>query len=186
MDSIQKKVDRLFGELPTPHGRQCQNPITGGWFLGGIDPIEDQKQLARQALLARRWCAKTAPPDLPPLPLHTDDIFNMKIGWGLLHLYGFYARSIACQRYIVRGHPTFDEFARGMLAAPFAPDFFKENEELRKRFPPRPLPGLAPGNIWLPPKEYAERMASYRYTQARLAREAAARAAVDRNLAAAA
>jgi hypothetical protein len=185
MGSIKKKIERLFGQLPTEFGTQCQNPITGGWFLAGIDPIEEQKRLARRALLARRWCANNGPADLPPLPVHVEDIYDMKFGWGLLHLFGFYARSIACQNYVVRAHPTFYEFARGMLASPFAPDFFKENEQLVQRFPPRPLAGLGPSNIWLPPDEYERVMASYRYTQAGLAREAA-RAAVERDLAAAA
>jgi hypothetical protein len=174
MNSIDKEIDRLFGELPTAYGAQCVNPVTGAGFLWGIDSIAVQKRLARRALLARQWCSDNGPPDLPPLPVHTDDIFDIKFGWGVLHLFGFYAQSIACRNYVVRGHPTFDQFARGMLASPFAPDFFKENEQLLRRFPPRPLAGLAPGNIWLPPAEYAEQMASHLRSQARLAREAAA------------
>jgi hypothetical protein len=100
----------------------------------------------------------------------------MKRGQGLLHLFAYYAQSIAGRGWVVGGHPHFDEYARGMLTSPFAPDFFKLNEELTKRFPPRPVAGLGPGCMWLPPQEHAEQMASYRYTQARLAREAAVEA----------
>jgi hypothetical protein len=178
MSSIKKTIDRLFGELPTPYGELCQNPITGGWFLGGIDPIAEQRRLARRALLARRWCAKNDPPGLPPRPLDGVGIQDMKRGQGLLHLFAYYAQSIAARGWVVGGHPHFDEYARGMLTSPFAPHFFKENEELLKRFPPRPLAGLGPGCTWLPPQEHAERMAIYHRSRAR-------EAAVERRLSAA-
>jgi hypothetical protein len=91
----------------------------------------------------------------------------MKSGQGLLHLFGYYAQSIAGRRWVVDGHPHFDEYARGMLASAYAPDFFRQNEDLLKRFPPRPLAGLGPGCMWLPPQEHAEQMASYHRSRAR-------------------
>jgi hypothetical protein len=173
MDSIKKEVDRLFRELPTTYGAQCRNPVTGGGFLRGIDPITVQKRMARQALRARQWCAENDPPDLPPLPIHAWDIDDMQVGQGLLHLFGYYARSLASRGWVLKGHPSFEEYACGMLASPHGADFFKRNKELMKRFPPRPLAGLDVGNYWRPPED-AE-MASHRRS---VAREAAARAAV--------
>jgi len=37
------------------------------------------------------------------------------------------------------------------MASEHAPDFVKKDELLRKRYPPRHLPGLNAGNCWEPP-----------------------------------
>jgi hypothetical protein len=153
MNSIKKEVDRLFSNLRGTHRAQCQNPVTGGWFLWGIDPIAVQKRKARRALAARRWCAENDPPDLPPLPIRGSEIFDMQVGQGLLHLFAYYARSLADRDWVVEGHPSFDEYARGMLASPHGADFFKRNKELMERFPPRPLAGLGVDNVWRPPED---------------------------------
>jgi arylsulfatase A-like enzyme len=43
----------------------------------------------------------------------------------------------------------------------------EEDENLKKRFPPRPLEGMTPSAFWAPPEEYAELMASYRRAELR-------------------
>jgi hypothetical protein len=53
------------------------------------------------------------------------------------------------------------------MASDYAPDFIKNDEELRKRFPPRALNGLGPALVWEPPALHAETMASYRRSRAR-------------------
>jgi hypothetical protein len=37
------------------------------------------------------------------------------------------------------------------MASEYAPDFIKKDEELQRRFPPRPLAGLGPALVWEPP-----------------------------------
>jgi hypothetical protein len=146
MIDIKSYVDQLFRQLPIGY---CLNPITGESFMNGDDPSGPHKKRACRALEAREWAKQNAPPDLPPLPLGRD-IQNIKHGWGLLHLYGYFARSIAGMDYVVTGHPPFDIFARGVLASPFCHPTMRENEELIKRFPPRYLAGIGRGLNWRP------------------------------------
>jgi hypothetical protein len=50
--------------------------------------------------------------------------------------------------YDTAGHPRFEEYARGVMASPLAPDFVRNDPELLKRYPPTPLAGLGAGLIW--------------------------------------
>ena len=74
---------------------------------------------------------------------------------GAQHILAWYARSLDNRKYDVLEHPTFDDYARGVMASDYALDFITKNEELRRRFPPRPLKGLGPGLAWKPPKRHA-------------------------------
>jgi hypothetical protein len=89
--AVHREVERLFIENPPHHGQQCQNPVTGGWYIGGLDPIEPQKEQARRALFAREWFSKHGPADAPPLPLTYCAREALKIG-GLPHIVAWYAR----------------------------------------------------------------------------------------------
>ena len=75
-------------------------------------------------------------------------------------------RSRNC-KYDVLKHPSFHDYACGTMASEFQGlDSMKKNPELLKRFPPRHLDGLGPGLYWLPPKQHAEEMESYRRSKA--------------------
>ena len=50
---IGREVERLFGEISAQRGDLCENPVTGGEFVYGFDPIGLQKKIAYHALLAR-------------------------------------------------------------------------------------------------------------------------------------
>ena len=102
----------------------------------------------RPALAARRWFAKNGPPDLQPLPLGYDERERLK-GGGPHHILAWYARSLDGLDYDCRLHPSFDDYARGVMASKFCPYFIKEDEELQKRFPPRPLEGLNNAMVWV-------------------------------------
>jgi hypothetical protein len=149
--NYEVEVDRLFREADLERGSVCENPVTGSKFVPGIDRIKPQKERARRALEARDWFAHHGPPDAPPLPLSYGDREDLKRG-GLPHLVAWFARSLAARVYNYREHPLFDDYAAGVLASPDAPDFITKNEELRRRFPPRPLEGLDGGMYWDPPK----------------------------------
>jgi hypothetical protein len=159
---IEELVDRLFSEIKAKHGECCDNPVTGGGFAWGIDPIATQKKEAVAALGAREWFAVNGPQDAPPLPLSDGDVDHYRNARGLKGVVGFYARSLSRQEYDVRMHPSFDDFACGLMAINTGLWSMEKDAQLRMRFPPCSLAGMTPGAFWSPPREYEEIMASYR------------------------
>ena len=170
---IKREVDRLFAKLNAKRGECCINPITSGGFVWGIDPIATQKKAAIAALLAREWFAVNGPPDAPLLPLNVDDRDHFRGSGGLGALVGFYARSLSRQgygrqRYDVCNHPSFDDFACGLMALATERGLWslEQDETLIRRFPPRPLVGMTPSAYWDPHEEYSESGARSRVTAA--------------------
>jgi hypothetical protein len=160
---IEREVDRLFGEMGAARGDYCVNPVTGGHFIWGDDPVAPQKKEAVAALRAQESFAVNGPPDAPLLPLSDNEIERCRKARGLAGLVGFYARSLSRQgygrqSYDVCNHPSFDDFARGLMASDTGSWGIEKDEYLKKRFPPRSLKGMTPGCYWAPPKEYAETM----------------------------
>jgi len=131
----------------------------------------------RRARFARKWFADNGPADIQPLPLGYAEREALK-GGGAAHILAWYARSLAGRKYDVLEHPSFDDYACGVTASEYAPDFIKK-EHLLKRFPPRPLDGLGPGLCWQPPKEHARTMESLRRCREREDRIRAVIAARD-------
>jgi hypothetical protein len=153
---VERQVDRLFSKIKASHGECCINPITAGGFVKGLDPIATQKKDAIVALLAREWFAVNGPPDAPLLPLNVHDRDRFRGSGGLTALVGFYARSLSRQRYDVCNHPSFDDFACGLMAIATERGLWQlENDEtLIRRFPPRSLVGMTRSAFWAPPEEY--------------------------------
>jgi len=115
-----------------------------------------------EALVARKWFAENGPSDLQPLPLGYNEREDLKHG-GADHILAWYARSLDCRDYDVRKHPSFEDYACGVMASEFCPYFLKAEDktgELQRRFPPRHLYGLGPGLVWEPPEQHEETMAS--------------------------
>jgi hypothetical protein len=111
-----------------------------------------QRQFERQALAAREWFKQHGPPDAPVFPIGYAEREELKMG-GLPHIVAWYARSLAARKYNLEEHPSFDEYASGVMASEkHAPGFIRDNEEMRRRFPPRPLAWLESGLYWCPPK----------------------------------
>jgi hypothetical protein len=165
---LDRRVDDLFAKSAARYEQQCENPVTGGHYVGGLDPIEPQKRMARLALIARECFAVNGPPDAPPLPLSYDEREDLKIG-GLATIVALYARSWEGRDYD-QDHPTFFDYACGVMASDhMGYPGIKEDAQLRKRFPPCQLTGLGPGLCWEPPKLHAQTMASYRRSLARAA-----------------
>jgi hypothetical protein len=162
---LENKVDQLFAALNAQHGDCCRNPVTGEDFVWGIDPIGPQKTEAVRALRAREWFAVNGPTNAPPLPLSDEEIDDYRRARGLAALVGFYARSLSREgygrrSYDVSNHPSFDDFARGLMAINTGLWGIEKDQNLKMQFPPRALAGMTPGAYWVPPKE--ETMASYR------------------------
>jgi hypothetical protein len=143
-----REVERLFGEISAKRGDLCTNPVTGGDFVYGSDPIQLQKKMAQHALRAREDFARNGPADARRLPLKHWECERVRwSGRPLDYITGQYARSVV-PLYNVKGHPSFDDYARGVLwehdtvpesALPFTPE---QLAEMRRRFPPRKLEGL--------------------------------------------
>jgi hypothetical protein len=121
------------------------------------------------ALRAQERFAINGPSDAPPLPLSQDEVEDYRNARGLKGMVGFFARSLERQRYDDQKHPSFYDFACGLMATDTGAWRMEEDEELKKRFAPRPLPGMTPGAFWAPPNEFAKIMACYNRSSARAA-----------------
>jgi hypothetical protein len=97
----------------------------------------------------REQFAAMAPLDAPPLPLSYHEREALKAG-GLPHIVAWFARSIDAFKYDFGIHPTFDAYAHGVLASPYAPYFITQDTTLQQRFPGRQLKGLGRGLYWDP------------------------------------
>ena len=84
----------------------------------------------RRARTARKWFADNGPPDLQPLPLGYDERERLKHG-GADHILAWYARSLDGENYDVVRHPPFEDYACGVMASEFAPDFIKKDEQCK-------------------------------------------------------
>ena len=146
----RRLVDSLFYANAARHGEICEWPVIGGHYVSGFDPIERMKETAVRALLARERFALHGPPDAPLLPISHNEREDLKVG-GLKHLMAWFARSLEGLDWKFCEHPSFDDYARGVMASDHAPDFIKKDKELQRRFPPRPLSGLGSGLYWEPP-----------------------------------
>jgi hypothetical protein len=146
---IGREVERLFSETPPTHGSRYENPVTGGHFVYGIEPIEPQKELAFRALLAREWFALNGPADAPQLPITYEEREHLKwrTGRPLDYVVAQFARSLGTH-YDVTEHPSFSEFVSGLLwdhsnGGSGLPLSAEGLAELKRRFPPRQLEGLS-------------------------------------------
>jgi hypothetical protein len=172
LNKIPLQVDCLFKDAPPLRGQLCQNPVTGGFYVGFEDPIAPQKRMACRALLAREWFASYGPQDAQPLPITDEEIEDRKYAWcgdwrSLDHIVSCFAYSLRANDYDLNWHPSFADFACGVIASEHAPDFVKKDEVLRKRYPPCPLPGLNRWNCWHPPEQHTRTMTRYRRSVAR-------------------
>src|SRR6476659_34629 len=98
---LERLVDQLFTEIGAKLGDNCRNPVIGGGFVWGIDPITPQKKAAVLALRAQEWFAVNGPKDAPLLPLSHNDVEDYRRASGLTVLVGLYARSLSILDYDV-------------------------------------------------------------------------------------
>jgi hypothetical protein len=156
---VAHDVERLFSEISAKRGDLCTNPVTGGEFVYGRDPIEKQKEAACKRLLVREYLALNGPPDAPLIPTDDYERNRAKYAAGLL---GFitaqYIWSLENQRDLAV-HPPFADFASRLLwqhenvggctELPFTP---QQLAEMKRRYPPRKLEGLEGFDWHAPPR----------------------------------
>jgi hypothetical protein len=118
-------------------------------IISGVDFFQSPR--SPRAKRAREWFAKNGPPDLQPLPLGYAEREHIK-DFMARHILAWYARSLADLNYDFAKHPTFYDYACGVMASPVTHALIRDNPELQRRFPPRPLPGLDPHLYWKPLK----------------------------------
>ena len=128
------------------------NPVAGWADFAECSGPGELIEAAIRAVLARRWYAVNSPqdPDLQPLPLGYLEMKDAKLQSEAGRILAWYSRSLAHIYYDIQQHPSFYEYACGILADEKVGSQLLE--ELRDRFPPRLLPGLdeCTGN-WDPP-----------------------------------
>lgn len=144
---IRSQVSRMFSEIGGSLGQTVENPVTGSSWVKGVDAEEPQKEDAYRALIARKRFADEGPPDAPPLPLTRGEREFQKKG-GLSHIEAWYAESLMRTGYDLDTHPSFDDYARGVMASPHAPDLIKRDLNLKRRFSSKPLDGLNHALVW--------------------------------------
>ena len=118
-----------------------------------------------------KWFAIYGPADAQPLPFWGDDKRPGLLGY----IVKLYARSLEDRDYDINEHPPFADYVSGVLweaervdgIIGTIPSYPAELSELKKRFPPRELPGMGSGFSWLPPKEYEEYRRNVERTRAR-------------------
>ena len=119
-------------------------------LISAVDLNSKRNPRGLLAQAARKWFEINGPPDARLLPLGYAEREALKHG-GIDHIVAWYARSLACRNYAVEKHPSFDDYACGLMASEHTPYFIKKDDELLRRFPPRSLTGLGPGLVWEPP-----------------------------------
>jgi hypothetical protein len=110
---IKREVERLFGEISAKRGDLCTNPVTGGDFVYGSDPIKKQKEAAYKRLLVRDYFELHGPADAPRMP--TDD-YERNRAKHLSGLLGFITAQFIWSlenQDDLRVHPSFADFASG-------------------------------------------------------------------------
>jgi hypothetical protein len=159
---IGSEVDRVFDNVFGQPGDICVNPITGGQFIYGYYSLEQEKHAAYRRLLAREFFASNGPPDAPLMPVDDWERDRAKHLHGLI---GFIAAQFAWSmedQDDLRVHPSFADFASGMLwlhnnhdrkVGCYSLSYFSSEQiaQLKKRFPPQKLEGLSSFR-WRAPK----------------------------------
>jgi hypothetical protein len=122
-------------------------------LISGVDFFQSPR--GSRAKAARTWFAEHGPSDMQPLPLGYNEREALKDG-SPKHILAWYARSLADLKYDSLKHPSFYDYACGVMALPQSSFSSLDSvSELLKRFPPRLLEGLNSHLYWKPPKSRA-------------------------------
>jgi len=124
-------------------------PIVGLFHQVWDEPAATAlKELSRRASAWRERFAIEGPPWAQPLPISWNDCCRLahERGDGQMQLLGQFASSLLGDKWDP-AHPSFDRFCRGLMAEPGSPAHLRNDPELRRRYPPKRLPGLMPSQM---------------------------------------
>jgi hypothetical protein len=141
-------VDYVYENCENRFCATRRDPFSCGSYVPLFDPIKPRKEHAVRAVLARQWFANFGPQDadLQPLPIGMDEREALKRG-GAPHILAWYARSVSSLEYDIILHPSFHDYACGIMARG-TPSFITDDVQLIRRFPPRVLRGLDSSSYW--------------------------------------
>jgi len=133
------------------------SPIFTGSF--SIDNVPKLKRLVHNALRARAWFARQGPPWAQPLPLSEAEYVAFFLSDSApLYLVGMYSRSLQARDYDFLGHPLLFDYARGVMANPRIRACLRNDPEMQREFPERPLVGLDDRGRWRPLPDRASKL----------------------------
>jgi hypothetical protein len=164
-----RHVDTLFGkcriETYSRGEEWVEVPVVGLFHhVRDEDAAAALNELARRASAARERFKTDGPPWAQPLPTSWDDCCKLARVGGRMELLGHYASSLLGSKWD-ETQPPFDVFCRGVMADRTTPAYLRNDPELRREFPPKPLEGLMS----------AEMAAALDLSEARVAAKAANR-----------
>lgn len=155
--AILEMVEEVFDELSVNPGSALQiNPFTGGMYVPALDPIEDQKAHAVKVVEAAIAFGALRIPNAPAFPLDYEEREALKGKGFLEHIVGLYARSLSALKYSLSRHPSFAEYASGVLAHPYLGDYLQGlYPQQTVPFQPVHLPGIDASGYFNPPKGHS-------------------------------
>jgi len=129
-------------ETYSPGEEWVETPVVGLFHrLQDEAAMAALKELDRRALAARERFKTDGPAWAQPLPLSWDDCCRLAGAGGRMELLGNYAASLLGSKWDA-AHPSFGRFCRGMMADRSTPGYLRNDPELQRTYPPKPLKGL--------------------------------------------
>jgi hypothetical protein len=142
---LERYVEGLFAHPRMISPNRAEVPVIGGDYF--VESPDRHKAAVCAALISRQRFRHDAP-GWPELPLHEDCCEQMR---GCCDhrrsLVGHYACSLSDLSWDYELHPRFATFARGLMAYESMPARLRDDPELRRELPPRPLEGLCDGRL---------------------------------------
>jgi hypothetical protein len=153
-----RHIDQLFGkyriETYSPGEDWVEHPAVGLFrHVGDEAAAAALEELDRRALAARERFKTDGPAWAQPLPVSWNACCRFaRIGElveagvlapdnGRWELLGHFASSLLGSKWDPE-HVSFDRFCRGMMADRSTRSYLRNDPELRRAYPPKPLPGL--------------------------------------------
>jgi len=140
---VEARVLKAFETAPDKDSRFRRNPFTGGSYVAGEDPEDQQIALAVAVVEIALAFKKLEIPGAPDFPSSYAAREALKGLGPYPHMVALWARSLAANKYRAHDHPTFEDYVAGVLAHP---ELSAMLQRIYPGFPhhvvPAPLPGL--------------------------------------------
>jgi hypothetical protein len=142
---LEREVKRLFEKqrTTTERGRVRDPVLEAEYFIEDEERSQLLQQRACCALGARRWFRTHRPAWAPDLPISHSEIVKMRQHPSpRMRLVAWFSCSLATNEWNYKIHPPFAVYARGFMENGFTEAAVRNDPELKREYPARPLPGL--------------------------------------------